>query len=114
MGSRRCLRPRRHTGESWKYRHTDAIRRGRGRQDVWRNGVCKTLAHIRLFTTRQRYIFSGYGKDVLLSSASSIRPCRRHEIPITPHQATTGSAVWGCDTDARGCVSKTRYYVHLG
>ena len=57
---RRCLRPRRHTGESWKYRHTDAARRGRKGQGVWRNGVCKTLVHTRLFTTMQRYIFSGY------------------------------------------------------
>ena len=75
LGGDGRARPVAHAVGVWaRFRHTDAVRRGRGRQDVWRNGVCKTLAHIRLFTTRQRYIFSGYGKDVLLSSAS-IRPC---------------------------------------
>ena len=125
----RCLRPRRHTGVSWEYCHTDAVRdsrkrqgvcrgfrhtdvasRSQKRQGVWRNGVCKTLAHTRLFTTRQRYIFSEHGEGGCLSSVSSIRPCRRHEIPITPHQATAGSAVWGCARCARLRVGDTPLY----
>ena len=89
------------------FRHTDAVRCSRKGQGVWRNRVCKTLVHTRLFTTMQRYIFSGYGEGRFASSASSIRPCRRHEIPITPHQATSGSAVWGCGWCARQRVGDT-------
>ena len=41
-------------------RHTDAVRRGRKRQGVWRNGVCKTLVHTRLFVDAKIHFFGTY------------------------------------------------------
>ncbi len=49
---------KRHVGRR-RFRHTDVACRGQKRQGVWRNGVCKTLVHTRLFTTIQKYNFSG-------------------------------------------------------
>jgi hypothetical protein len=97
LGSEGAARQVSHAvGVRARFRYTDAVRRGRKGQGVWRNGVCKTLVHTRLLTTTQRYNFSAHGEGGCLSSASSIRPCQRHEIPTTPHQATAGNAVWGC------------------
>ena len=40
-----------------RFRPTDAVRRGRKGQGVWRNGVFKTLVHTRLFVEAKIHFF---------------------------------------------------------
>ena len=53
-----------------------------------------------------RYFFEKFGRN---RSCALQKMCRRHNILITPHQTTEGSAVWGSKGALWRCVSKTHY-----
>ena len=47
-----------------RFRHTDVACRGRKGQGVWRNGVCKTLVHTRLFVDAKIHFFGIHEKPL--------------------------------------------------